>query len=231
MIMMYNEIQPWIDDYQVFVWVLVGLHHNFVILQLKKKKTWILKVFNKNTISALVCLPVAWFVLAHPQTSTGLSSFFIGRPSSNLGIGTWSMEPLLFICGSPKEGQTELANLEGDWKNMLSFFSPPALVCRINKKTNEAFCFAGRPLDQLSGVVVEYLHPNCWLEVLVPSRVIPKTAKMVPVVSLLGAQYSGLDHPMTGGRGTATAHYALWWLAQIRRANFASFRMWQSLGL
>lgn len=52
MIMMYNEIQPWIDDYQVFVWVLVGLHHNFVIL-----RTWILKVFNKNTISALVRLP------------------------------------------------------------------------------------------------------------------------------------------------------------------------------
>lgn len=52
MIMMYNEIQPWIDDYQVFVWVLVGLHHSFVIL-----RTWILKVFNKNTISALVCLP------------------------------------------------------------------------------------------------------------------------------------------------------------------------------
>lgn len=51
MIMMYNEIQPWIDDYQVFVWVLVGLHHSFVIL-----RTWILKVFNKNTISALVCL-------------------------------------------------------------------------------------------------------------------------------------------------------------------------------
>ena len=51
MIMMYNELQPWIDNYQVFVWVLVGPHHSFVILQ-----TWILKVFNKNTISALVCL-------------------------------------------------------------------------------------------------------------------------------------------------------------------------------
>lgn len=58
MIMMYNEIQPWIDDYQVFVWVLVGLHHSFVILQ-----TWILKVFNKNTISALVCLSTRFILL------------------------------------------------------------------------------------------------------------------------------------------------------------------------
>lgn len=31
--------------------MLVGLHHNFVIL-----RSWILKVFNKNTISALLCL-------------------------------------------------------------------------------------------------------------------------------------------------------------------------------
>lgn len=61
------KYKPRIDDYQVFVWVLVGLHHNFVIL-----RTWILKVFNKNTISAPVCLPQLILSLSHKVSHVNL---------------------------------------------------------------------------------------------------------------------------------------------------------------
>lgn len=51
MIIMYNEIQPWIDDYQVFVWVLVGLHHSFVIIQLGSWKYLIKILFQHWFVS------------------------------------------------------------------------------------------------------------------------------------------------------------------------------------
>lgn len=79
MIMMYNEIQPWIDDYQVFVWVLVGLHHSFVIL-----RTWILKVFNKNTISALVYLSRLVYFSSHVWFSCCRKHFCSSSPTNML---------------------------------------------------------------------------------------------------------------------------------------------------
>lgn len=92
MIMMYNEIQPWIDDYQVFVWVLVGLHHSFVIL-----RTWILKVFNKNTISALVCLPR----LVHSLSSIENGNFFFCLSSSKRLFGKASI-PWKWVPSIPR---------------------------------------------------------------------------------------------------------------------------------
>lgn len=56
MIMMYNEIQPWIDDYQVFVWVLVGLHHSFVILELGSWK-YLIKILFQHWFVSLAL----WF--------------------------------------------------------------------------------------------------------------------------------------------------------------------------
>lgn len=125
MIMMYNEIQPWIDDYQVFVWVLVGLHHSFVILQKLDLNKYLIKILFQHWFISL-----DWFisssglmVVLHQNTSRSAPVFgFFLRPGLSRGGGGWIQNhsitalfcPLLFICSALISGFSSTESQTGN---------------------------------------------------------------------------------------------------------------------
>ena len=120
MIMLYTEIQPWIDNYQVFVWVLVGLHHSFVILQKLGSWKYLIKILFQHWALVLLfgglfsSLSLLFFfgsdkhvdfwrrqMVEHLYEQSDCKYWFIGVVLNilNWNVNTWS--PITWKSGAP----------------------------------------------------------------------------------------------------------------------------------